>query len=672
MLKRAIKVFIYAILFTLTTILPNPVFAQKAGAKPPKALAKPTPKPKIAVSGKNEQAEFSRSETLENPAERITALQDFIAKFPNSTRRSQAAELIAASRAEIAAEKLKNGAPAEAVELLRLVVSQSPLPYSDKLHDNIIGKIPLNLLFFNERNAAIEFARVIEEKVGDNAPRLLGLVNFYLAVEDSENALRLAKKAVAIEPNSAKGQEILGLAYRVGFQLEEAEQAFGRSVELDSNSINAKRSLADLKRALGENDESINLYRYLLTQDENNAQARTGLILALFGANKREEAESEMAKALEKNPGNLNLMVGAAYWYVSNGESLRGIELAQKAIALEPRFVWAQIALARGLIAQKRPLEAEKVLLIAKQYANFPTLEYELANARFHAGFYEEAAQDLQKVFRLNDGKIETNLGGRVSKQANDFIALLEPERRASIFQYLAADTSENAQALKNLLAFRNALELTAPNEEELFTFAKNFADDKDDSQTLRRLYVANNLLAKKVALPQVLELTQAATNGVSAALEMASASSGVMADELYEPRRLANVRGEVLNVPDVPKATLDKILRGRIEEIAGWTLFNQNKPAEAVVRLRRAVSVLPENSAWWRSSYWKLGFALDANGKAGEALEAYLKSYKSGEPDVTKRTVIEAVYRRVNGSLDGLDAKIGAAPKTAETVAKV
>ena len=50
---------------------------------------------------------------------------------------------------------------------------------------------------------------------------------------------------------------------------------------------------------------------------------------------------------------------------------------------------------------------------------------------------------------------------------------------------------------------------------------------------------------------------------------------------------------------------------------------------------------------------------------KEGVALSAlallyYIKSYVSGPPDPARRSVIETVYKKVNGTLDGLEDKIG------------
>jgi hypothetical protein len=52
----------------------------------------------------------------------------------------------------------------------------------------------------------------------------------------------------------------------------------------------------------------------------------------------------------------------------------------------------------------------------------------------------------------------------------------------------------------------------------------------------------------------------------------------------------------------------------------------------------------------------WHLGTALDQAGEKQEALNFYIRSFNSGAPDPVRRGVIEQLYRKTNGSLDGLD----------------
>jgi hypothetical protein len=96
------------------------------------------------------------------------------------------------------------------------------------------------------------------------------------------------------------------------------------------------------------------------------------------------------------------------------------------------------------------------------------------------------------------------------------------------------------------------------------------------------------------------------------------------------------------------------------MEEIAGWVLYHQDKTKESVAHLRKATSLLPENSIWWRSALWRLGAALEASGEEQEALTSYLRSYDKNAPDEGRRTIIEKLYRKLNGSLEGLEAKLG------------
>ena len=186
--------------------------------------------------------------------------------------------------------------------------------------------------------------------------------------------------------------------------------------------------------------------------------------------------------------------------------------------------------------------------------------------------------------------------------------------------------------------------------------------------RTYRQVYVAGKFVKKGIALSTVVELMDRATTGVETALNVPAATVAVQPEELADARARALQQGGIIDVPDAPRTALSGLLRGRIEDLAGLSLFNLDKPAEAVVRLRRAVTTATEGTPLWRSSMWHLGAALEANGKNDQALLYYIKSYVNGPPDQARRSIIENVYKKVNGTLDGLEDKIGPGFNAAST----
>ncbi len=649
-------------------------FALTAFGQIPKKTPKKTPKPAKIVAPKlgTESEEFEKAKALTDANERIAAFQNFIKTFPASTDIPRAQGLIVSARAELGDKQLQTGDAAAGIELFKLAVQDAPTPISDELFAKVILGFPISLFSRGQRGAAFDVAKLIEEKVGVNANQLLDLSKFYINVEYGTEAIRLAQKSVELAPESVNAYQILALANRLNFRLDDAATAYAKALELDGGSVANKRNLAEMNRATGKFDDAIAIYRDLLAKDSTDITAQTGLILVLFNTNKRNEAEAEMQKSLAAEPNNVKLLTGAAYWYAAHGFNEPAIDLSQKAIASDRTFVWAYIAQARALTAQRKPLEAERVLLVARNFGSFPTLDYELASARLAAGLYREAAEALKKNFAVNkEGLIETYLGNRILADAPTFTELLSLERRTALFEQNAADTAENTAKLKSLLEFNEKLEATDATETELAQTADEFAKGDDNMRLHRQIFAASRLLQKKSALPKILELMQSAIGGVDSALNVAAPSAAVLADEIYDSRQYAISQNLVIVVPDIPRQTLSAILRGRIEDISGWTYYQQNNAAQSVVKLKRALSVLPDKSAWWRASQWHLGTALQADGNDQGALEAFIKAYDRDLPDFSKRVVIENLYQKVNGNLDGLEAKIGVKAETAPTVAE-
>lgn len=665
---------------------PSPVESATPAESPAVTTAKPkeTTTPKSTSSSSKSSAKKNTPEDDEAEAEaisimqthdyasRVKELKDFIDTHPDSKSKGRAFELLVSSRAAVADEKLRAGDKAGGIEQFMQAIAEAPADASDKLFNGVIAQIPYNLYLRNESAQAFKAAQAIEAKFGGDAKHLLSLSGFYLRIERGDEATRTAEQAVKLAPDMAAAYDALGLALHISLRLEEATAAYKRALELDPKSAMARRSIADLNRSAGKATEALAAYREQLATDPNDKAARTGMILALYEAGETEAADKELEAALKDNPRNVMLLAGAGYWFIAHNNNKRGLQLAKQAADIEPRYTWGQIALARGLITDKVPEYAESCVRFARQYGRFPTLEYELANALSAMGLYEEAAETLSNSFTVKDGVIETRLAGRIPARNESFIELLAPERRAGIFQSTAADTEDNARLLKALLTFSTLIDVrsgTDIDEAAAVAAAREFAAGNDDMHAHRQLYAAGRLLQHRVGFAAAQELADAARNGADAALAAPAATIAVQADELREIRARAIASGGTPDLPDAPRNALAKIMRGRIEDYSGWALFNQDKTSEAVERLRLAVGIIPEGTPLWRVAVWHLGTALEQNGNTEEALNYYIKGYNAGANDSVRRSTIEQLYRKVKGSLDGLDDRIGSV-QTLTTVA--
>ncbi|HMG73943.1 MAG TPA: TPM domain-containing protein [Pyrinomonadaceae bacterium] len=645
---------------------PSPTIASEVAANSTRSTRPPITDRKTTTPANpdDEKEEVEVTLTLP-PDKRIETLKAFIAAHPQSVAVPRANELIVVAHAMLGDQKLQAGDIDGGLQQFRLAISEAPSDMPDRLFTEVIARIPANLFLRGQPAAAVEAAHQAEALAKLNPKRLAAVAGFYLLVEDANEAGRLAELATQAGPDSAVAHQALGEARHIALRLDEAESEFARALALDPKSSAARIAVADMKRAAGKFAAALALYREQLQIDPTSNAARAGVVVSLLELGKKSEADQELNNASKDKDlaRNLQLLVGAAYWFLAHDDPARGLELANKAVALEPRYAWAQIALARALIADKRPQDAERSLRFVRQFSRFPTVHYELANLLATLGLFDEAAAELAQAFSLKGGQIETMLAGRTAARAAGFTELLAPERLAVIYQSRPVDTEANARMLKALLALNTALnqpEGNAPNEDELIAIARDFTAGDDAMRTFRQIYVAERFLRKNVTLLTVIDLMDQATSGVEAALSAPAATLAVQPDEYSDIRARALAQGGTPRIPDAPRDALSGLLRGRIEDLAGMALFKMDKSNEAVARLRRAVNAAPEGTPLWRSTLWHLGAALEATGKNDQALLYYIKSYLAGPPDPARRSVIENVYKRVNGTLEGLDDKIG------------
>jgi len=635
--------------------------------KTPKTTTTKQKVPAVDDDAELEEVELTLTLPLSKRAEKLKA---FLASHPDSKARPRATELLISTHAGLGDQFLKDGDTDNGIKQLMLAIDEADIGISDKLFKGVIAQIPSNLYLRGQSGASFKAASAIETKFGSDPNRLLDIARFYIGLERGDEAARVAEQAIKLAPDMSEAHRVLALSRHINLQLDEATSEYKRAIELDPASRISKSSLADLTRASGKPEEALALYNELLKTDPTDNAATAGMVISLLELGRKDDAMSALNSAVEKDPRNLALMTGAAYWFAAHGDYEKAFDFAKKAVTIEPRYTWAQIALVRSLIGLKQPASAERAMRYARQYGKFPTLNYELANVVATMGFYDEAAEILRESFTFKDGQIETFLAGRIAAHDSNFLDLLTAERKASIYQPTAADTAANSKTLTKLLALDSALTEASEGEKLDETAAakaaRDFSAGEDSMRAFRQLYAASRLLRKTIALQTALELVNEAKKGMEVALNVSVVTTAVQADEFRSLRAEAIASGNIPDIADAPRSALSSIMRGRIDDIIGWILFNQDKYPEAIERLKLASSTAPNGTPVWRNSLWHLGAVYELTANNTAALNSYIESYKSGERDPIRRSTIERLYKKVNGSTAGLADKIGAADNEA------
>lgn len=667
---------------TEITELPEASKKETESTKPPRrnltakgsTTVKPTAK-KPTTPVEVEDEEETVSLTLVLPvAERVVKLKEFLDTHPESKERARAIEYLVSAHAAVGDQKLKNGDSVGGIEhLFKAIDAVDPATTPDNLFTGVILQIPTNLYLRGERAAAFKAAQSIETKFGADAKRLPAIASFYLGIERGDEAIRLADNAIQLAPDLAEAHRVKAIGLHLSLRLDEAAEEYKRTLELDPASKVSRVSLADLYRASGKADQALALYNEQLAADPKDRAARAGKVISLLELSRQDEAATELEAALKEEPRNLPLLAGAAYWYGAHGDNNKAFDLARRAVAVESRYTWAQIALAHAYLGSKQPLDAERAMRYARQYGKFPTLNYELASVLASMGLYQEAVEVLRESFQVKEGQIHTQLAGRLPASDTNFIDLLAPERRAGIFQARSADKPENAKLMKALLAFNSAItpaEGEKVDETAAVAAAQEFTSGTDNMRAFRQLYAASRLLRNGVGMSTVLELVAAARKASDDALSAPALTMAVQADEFRDLRARALASGSIPDVADAPRNVLANILKGRMEDYEGWALFNQEKYTQAIDHLKRATEILPATTPAWRTALWHLGAAHEQTGQDAQALDYYIKSYQGAERDSVKRSIIEQLYRKVNGSTEGLENRLLGIATTATTEA--
>jgi tetratricopeptide (TPR) repeat protein len=281
------------------------------------------------------------------------------------------------------------------------VAPQSHLPYVER------GNLKFVQKQYSEAGKSYQDAL---DRDPNSTDALRGLMNTYLAQNQGDKALAVANAQITKSPANSSFYFLLGsVLFRDKKDLNGAEAAFNRSVELDKNNSGAVIQLGQVQAAKGEVDQAIATYQQAVKDHPRVPEFYT-LLGGLYGS-KRDwtKAQEAYQKTLALKPGDPTAANNLANVMLQSGGNIdvamSFAESARRGLPDSPNAAdtlgW--IYYQKGVYGSSISMLQEALNLQAKQHApDNPTIHYHLGMAYLKAQEPALARQQLELVLKIN------------------------------------------------------------------------------------------------------------------------------------------------------------------------------------------------------------------------------------------------------------------------------
>ncbi len=700
--KRVIAIF-----FILIFIAANSI--SLAAPQNKRGTTKPAPKPAAPVqpkkSAEGETLTASSVDSLERiralptQQERISALEKFIVAQRGTAAETQGRELLMREYALRGEQSLREGSPTLAAKDFKAVLRLAPENLNDKVFDQYIFPMPVAMSAFGYREESVELMKAFEKRFETDANRLVQIGFFYVQIEAPIEAVRVMEQAAKLAPQDHRVHNALGNAYLINLRLTDALAEFEKAIEINPNDEYANLGIANLSRAFGDYERAAEFYRKHLKVKPDDAEATGGLAITLLAQGQEGQATRMLQQALQYDPNNYAILLQQAFFYLNKKRPDLARPLIEQAARLVPRYAWAFIAKANADAQETKYGDALATIMQAQQLGQFATLNFEVVKALMMVDGYDQAVEVLKKNFAVtNEGEFETLLGGVAKARSQRLDLLIERERQAVLFlndspttalqfklaealgridkfiQIASAAKKQGGQAAPRKTtappkAGANATKPATPDLSDV-TRPRKTSEVKDDpnaplSAGADALLPGMTELLRAISSFTTLDDGRQAFRMIWVSKKLTEANLAFEAAEQLARRAISI--GEMATEPDnsmrdapiLDRGGRRAVFFGRAYDALGWVLYKKGDKRGAVGALSKSVeSYMP--SAERKNALWHLAIATEDVGDDKNALEFYIASYDASASSAKiRRAQIEVLYKKVNGSLAGLDDKL-------------
>ncbi len=263
-------------------------------------------------------------------------------------------------------------------------------------------------------NGDLETAEALYRKILEIDPQnadvlhLLGFLAYQVGF--GEEGAALIEEAIQLAPEIALFQSNLAKIYLSEKELEKAEIAYRRSLELNPDDLDIMNDLGNLLREKEKGpgtdslNESIKLLSEVVRQNPASPEFQVNYGNALRNNLQLDEAKDCYVKALEINPEFSGALVNLGTVYQMKKDSDEAKSYFNKALELDPKNSGALNNFAQVLVAEHRLDEGiEYFKQAAEIEPNNPLVYYNMGMALMRRRRDDEALEVLQKSMELDN-----------------------------------------------------------------------------------------------------------------------------------------------------------------------------------------------------------------------------------------------------------------------------
>ena len=296
-------------------------------------------------------------------------------------------------------------------EQIATLIQNNRLPEAEKELNSILSVTPdlpvaLNLLgtIRAKQNRLLEaetlFLRAVKKDDKFTGARM-NLVNLYLLKRAPDKAIVQLNEVLAVEPENAQAQVILGDTYLAKNDLARAEENYLAALQGRLDNAGALFGLAQISRLRGETKEPVIYLNRVVTlmSDSASPEFLYKFALEAMRAGMFDEAKAALQRAVELNPKEPSYLLALGIAWLRKTDLFEAEKLFRRVLEIQPGNAQAQLHLGYILLLQKKPAEARVWLeKSARSGANIPEVPYYLGLVAQEQGDDQRAIVLFQKA----------------------------------------------------------------------------------------------------------------------------------------------------------------------------------------------------------------------------------------------------------------------------------